>query len=172
MSFFTAMVVIGLLSFAAVAVSGRVVLVSAASVLATAVAIVASMGGPGKTGESQAMTIGFGLMFLIPMSGVTVLAVALGHAARRKLVKHDFKPFEALGPSQVAVSNDDAIAIALLQVRRGSVIKIKCPSCRGRLKVQRVLSTSGKVPDIALTCPCGACSGVHRFQADEGEGRS
>jgi len=172
MSFFTAMVVIGLLSFASVAVSGRVVLVSAASVLATAVAIVASMGGLGRTDESQAMTIGFGLMFLIPMSGVTVLAVALGHAARRKLVKHDFKPLEVLGPSQVAASSDDAIAIALLQFRRGSVIKIKCPSCRGRLKVRRVLSTSGNVPDIALTCPCGACSGVHRFQADEAEGRS
>jgi hypothetical protein len=161
----TWVVMIALASFVAVAIGFDTLFVGIAGELVTFAAIVLSIGDLGKSEESTAMAIGFGVMLMIPAAPVTLLAVALGQGARRHLARHDLKPLGNIGPSPIGASRDEAVALALAQFRRGSAIRIRCPSCRRGLTGQRVLSSLGRAPDIELACACGACGGVHPFQA-------
>jgi hypothetical protein len=167
MSLWSPIALIIFLSFTAAAIGVHVALVFCTSVVASYVSIIMSMGGLGGSDESRAMALGFGLMFLIPAAAVTLLAVVLGHAAKGYLAKQGFSPLEAIRPSPIADSQDDAVKVALRQFRNGSAIKIKCPLCRSRLVAKRVLSGSNKVPDIEVVCPCGVCNGVHSFYSAE-----
>ncbi len=162
MTLWTTMALIALVSFSAVAIGIHAALVAVAGVLAAYAIIVASI-GLGHSDETRAMAFGFGLMALIPVAGAAILAVALGSIARQRLLRHGIQPLAALRPSPVASSREEAVAIALRQFRDGSAIGIKCPSCRRRLAARRVLSST-PVPDIALACRCGTCSGVHPFR--------
>jgi hypothetical protein len=167
MSLWGPIVLIVFLSFTAAAIGVHVALVLCVSILASYVSIIVSMGGLGKSDESSAMALGFGLMFLMPAAAVTLLAVLLGHAARRHSAKQGFSPLDAIGPTPIADSPRDAVNVALRQFRSGSAIKVKCPLCQSRLVAKRVLSASNKAPDVEVACPCGACTGVHPFYPTE-----
>ncbi len=169
MSFWHQITLIILLTFAAAAIGVHVALVGCASVLASCISIVVSMGGLGDIGpgdEQTAMVLGFGTMLLVPILGATVLAVALGRVARLFLASHGIYPLDVLDgfrPAPIADSREAAAAVALRQFRRGSAIKIKCPSCHALLVARRVLSAGNQVPDVEVSCPCGVCTGVHPF---------
>ncbi len=152
------------LSFAAAAIGVHVAVVSCVSLAASCVAIILSIGGLGRSDESTAMTIGFGLMFMIPTAVVTGLAVTLGHALRGKRVG-----VQEAGSKRIdqPTTPSRAVDMALMQLRIHRSISVRCPTCGCRLAARQVESANRDVPAISVSCLCGACTGVHPLRRSD-----
>jgi hypothetical protein len=168
MAIWSTVTAILLLTLIASSIGIWVWLTTCVSLLASYLSFIYLVGGL-RSSDALGMAIGYGLMFMMPVTIATAVAIGLGRLIYGFLAKRNARPIALLraqvGTPTPAGSVEDAIEQALRQFRSGSNVRVNCLNCERPISAKRILSKHSSVPDIELTCYCGTSSGIHPFYA-------